>query len=155
MVQAGPSTVDLSAESTGSNLPTSGIDSDSKLPTSGLSDSSDVSNKSTGIFTLTNPLKVNSIGGLVQSLIEIVSYLAILFAVVMFIVVGFRYVLFAAQGNASKISELHKQLMWLIVGVAVIIAARVIVQVVINTLSATGVVSPEVIQSANKAASGQ
>jgi len=104
-----------------------------------------------GIFTLSNPLKVDSIGGLVQSLVEIFSYIAIIFAVVMIIYTGFQYVTNAAQGNAKKIEELNKQMLMIIIGVAIIIAARVMVQVVINTLEVTGVVSPEVIQSANKA----
>lgn len=69
----------------------------------------------------------------------------------MFIYVGFQYVTNAAQGNAKKIEELHKQLLWLVVGVAVVIGARVIIQVVINTISATNTVSPSVIESANKA----
>jgi beta-lactamase regulating signal transducer with metallopeptidase domain len=69
----------------------------------------------------------------------------------MFIYVGFQYVTNAAQGNAKKIEELHKQLLWLVVGVAVVIGARVIIQVVINTISATNTVSPSIIESANKA----
>lgn len=107
------------------------------------------------IFTLQNPLKVNSIGGLVQTFIEIASYVLILFAVIMFIYVGFQYVLNAAQGNAAKIKELHKQFMWLVIGVAIVVSARVIVQIVINTLSATGVVSPGIIQNTNNALQGK
>ncbi len=102
-------------------------------------------------FTLTNPLKVNSVGDLIQTFVEIFSYIVILVAVVMFIVIGFKYILYAAQGNVSEISSLHKQLLWLVIGVAVVIGARVIIQLVINTLSATGTVSPGVIQSANNA----
>lgn len=113
---------------------------------------SDVSKKS-NIFTLQNPLNKNisSVGDLIQAVIEVVTYLFIIFAVLMFIYVGFQYVTNAAQGNAKKIEELHKQLLWLVVGVAVVIGARVIIQVVINTISATNTVSPSIIESANKA----
>lgn len=109
------------------------------------------------IFTLQNPLNknINSVGGLIQAFLEIITYLFIIFAVLMFIYVGFQYVTNAAQGNAKKIEELHKQLLWLVVGVAVVIGARVIIQVVINTISATGTVSPSVIESANRAAQGK
>lgn len=109
------------------------------------------------IFTLQNPLNknINSVGDLIQAFIEIITYLFIIFAVLMFIYVGFQYVTNAAQGNAKKIEELHKQLLWLVVGVAVVIGARVIIQVVINTISATGAVNPSVIESANKAAQGR
>lgn len=105
------------------------------------------------IFTLQNPLNknINSVGDLIQAVIEVITYLFIIFAVLMFIYVGFQYVTNAAQGNAKKIEELHKQLLWLVVGVAVVIGARVIIQVVINTISATNTVSPSVIDSANKA----
>jgi len=70
----------------------------------------------------------------------------------MFIWIGFKYILYSAQGNVSEISSLHKQLLWLVVGVAVVIGARVIIELVINTLSATGTVSPGVINSARQAA---
>ena len=102
------------------------------------------------IFTLQNPLKVNSLGELIQSVVQIFTYLAILFAVLMFIYIGFRYVVNAAQGNASEITKLHNQLMWLIAGVAIVLGARVLIQVIINTLSTIGV-SPDVTQSANNA----
>lgn len=107
-----------------------------------------------GVFKLQNPLQVDSIGGLVQSIVEILSYIAILAAIVMFIWVGFQYVINAAKGNASEIAKLHERLLWLIVGVAVVISARFLIQVVINTIEATGTVSPGVINSAKKANSG-
>jgi hypothetical protein len=122
----------------------------------GISGSQSVPTKS-NIFILQNPLNknINSVGDLIQAFIEIITYLFIIFAVLMFIYVGFQYVTNAAQGNAKKIEELHKQLLWLVVGVAVVIGARVIIQVVINTISATGTVNPSVIESANKAAQGR
>ncbi len=106
---------------------------------------------SSNIFTLQNPLKVNSIGALLQSLMEIFTYLVIIFAVLMLIWTGFQYVVVSTQGDAKKISELHNRLMWIVIGVAVVIGARVIIEVVINTISATGTVSPGIIDSANKA----
>jgi len=105
-------------------------------------------------FTLQNPLKVNSIGELVQTFVEIFSYIVILIAVVMFIVTGFRYILYAAQGNSSEISKLHRQLLWLVIGVGVVIGARVIIQIVINTIEATGTVSQGVIDNARNANQG-
>ncbi len=104
-----------------------------------------------GIFTLSNPLKVNSIGELLHSLVQVFTYLVILFAVIMFVYLGFQYVAFAAQGNSGKIGDLHNKFIWLVAGVAIVIGARVIIEVIINTLSATGTVSPDVIQSAQNA----
>lgn len=106
---------------------------------------------SSGIFTIQNPLKVDSIGGLINLFVELFTYLVILLAVLMFIYVGFKYVLYSSQGNTKGISELHSQLFWLVVGVAVVIGARFIIEIIINTLSATGAISPGVIDSANNA----
>ena len=104
-------------------------------------------------FTLSNPLKVNSIGALVQSFVEVFSYVVILLAVLLLIYVGLQYVL--ARGNPQKIKELHSWLLWIVVGVAVVIGARVIVTVVINTLSLTGTVNQGVFNSANNALQGK
>jgi hypothetical protein len=114
-------------------------------------ESSEQSNPgSQSVFTLTNPLQgrgINSIGGLAMSFVEIISYIVVLIAVLAFIYVGFQYIIFSAQGNSAKIKELHKWLLWIVVGTAIVIGARVLVEIVINTISATGTVSPGVIQS--------
>jgi len=104
-------------------------------------------------FTLQNPLRseINSVGALVENFVEIFSYIVILLAVVALIFVGFKYILYSAQGKSADIAKLHGWLFWIVIGVAVVIGARVIVKVVINTISATGTVSPGVIQSANDA----
>lgn len=104
-------------------------------------------------FTLSNPLKVNSVSELVQNFIEIFSYIAILFAVLMLIWVGFSFVL--ARGDPAKMNELKNWLMYIVIGVAVIIGARIIIQVVVSTLSSTGTIDPKVIQSVDKAIKGR
>lgn len=111
------------------------------------------SQPSKGTFTLSNPLKVDSIGGLVQNFVEIFSYIAILFAVLALIYVGLRFIL--ARGDPTKMNELKEWLLWIVVGVAVVIGARIIIQVVINTLSASGVVDQRTVQSFQKAANVQ
>jgi hypothetical protein len=105
-------------------------------------------------FSLTNPLKgITSVGGLINKFIEIVSYLLILFAVLMIIWTGFQMVL--ARGKPDKLTEEGKRLGWILVGVALVIGARVIIMVIINTLQATGTVDPRVIQSTNRALNEQ
>jgi hypothetical protein len=110
------------------------------------------STKPAETFTLKNPLKVDSVGGLVQNFVEIFSYIVILFAVLAIIWVGFQFII--ARGNATRMSELKDWLLWIVVGVAVVIGARIIIQVVINTLAATGTVDERTIQSVQKANSG-
>lgn len=102
-------------------------------------------------FGIKNPLdpKFNSVGSLVQGFVMIFSVIAVLFAVLALIWVGFRFIL--ARGDPTKMNELKSWLMWIVVGVAVVIGASAIIQVVINTLSATGTVNQSVIQNVQKA----
>ena len=95
-----------------------------------------------------NPLKFNSVGALIKVSMEYFSYLVILFAVLALIYVGLQFVL--AQGKPDKMRELKSWLGWIVVGVAIVIGARILVNVVINTLEATGTVSPGVINSAKQ-----
>lgn len=104
---------------------------------------------SSGTFTLSNPLKVDSIGGLVQNFVEIFSYVVIIFAVLALIYVGLRFIL--ARGNVEEMKKLREWLLWIVVGVAVVIGARVIIQVVISTLSASGAVDQGIINSTSNA----
>lgn len=106
-----------------------------------------------GNIGLKNPLKVKTIGGLIQSAVEIFSYLVIIFAVLAFIWVGLQYIL--ARGNAEKIKELSKWLGYIAIGVAVVIGARLIISIVINTLESSGTVDPKVIQSAKDGLEGR
>lgn len=107
------------------------------------------SGSDSGTVTLTNPLKVDSIGGLVQNFVEIFSYLVILAAVLFLIWTGLQFIL--ARGNPERMNELKNQLFWTIVGIAVVIGARLIIQVVINTLSASGAIEQGTIRSVQKA----
>jgi len=104
-------------------------------------------------FTLQNPLKVDSLGGLIEAFVEVFSYIVILFAVLAIIYVGLQYIL--ARGNSEEITKRTDQLKWIVIGVAVVIGARIIVSVVINTLGASGVVDQSVIRSANNAIDGK
>lgn len=103
------------------------------------------------LVTLTNPLskKYDSIGGIVQGFVEIFSYIVVLGAVLALIWVGLQFIL--ARGDPKKMNELKGWLFYIIIGVAVVIGARIIIQVVINTLSASGVVDQRTIQSAENA----
>jgi uncharacterized protein involved in response to NO len=65
---------------------------------------------------------------------------------------GLQYVL--AQGNSDRIKELHKTLLAIVIGIAIVIGARVIVQVVINTLKATNVINSSTLNQVQNAATG-
>ncbi|HEX7724178.1 MAG TPA: pilin [Candidatus Paceibacterota bacterium] len=142
---------------TGGQQPQGGSTAGGQTPTGGSTagGSNASTGGSSGIVYIQNPLssKFNSVGGLVQGALEIFSYVVVLFAVLMIVYVGLQFVL--AQGEPKRLSELKDWLLWIVIGVAVVIGARIIVSVVINTLQATGTVSPGVIQNANNALQGR
>ena len=100
-------------------------------------------------ITLQNPLKVNSVGAAVNEGAKIFSYIAVLLGVVMLIWVGLQFIL--AQGNADRLKEMKYYLFKIVIGIAIVIGARIIIQVVVNTLEATKLVDQRVIQGANQA----
>ena len=113
----------------------------------------------TGFFYLQNPLCSSTssfgctVGGIVGGFLAIVAYLAVLAGVLMIIWIGLQFVL--AQGKPERMNELKTQLGWVLVGIAVVIGARILVTVVINTLQATGTVNSNVIQNADNALNSQ
>ncbi|HTK33132.1 MAG TPA: pilin [Candidatus Paceibacterota bacterium] len=112
------------------------------------------SNNSNTVTTLSNPLKgVNSISDLIFTFMKIVSYLAVIFGVIMLMWVGLQFVL--ARGNPEEIKKRSNQLLWVVVGIGVILGARILITVIINTLQSTGTVNPAVIQSAQNAINNQ
>jgi hypothetical protein len=101
------------------------------------------------VFYIQNPLnsRFNSIGGIVQGALEIFSYVVVLFAVLMIIYVGLQFVL--AQGKPERLKELKDWLLWIVIGVAVVIGARIIVYFVINKKNANQNVNTGIIQKFN------
>lgn len=104
--------------------------------------------------TLKSPLNKNldSVGALLNAGLTIFTYIAVLIAVISFIVVGLQFIL--ARGNASKLEEAKTRLWAIIIGVTIVIGAKLIVSVVINTLSATKVVNDNITNSAKQAITG-
>ena len=72
-----------------------------------------------------NPLGPNtkSIPNLIQSIIGQLEPVAVVIAIFAIIVVGFQFVLAAVQGEPGKIKEARKNLMWVLIGVAIVVSA--------------------------------
>ncbi len=103
-----------------------------------------------GVQKLSNPLPgVSSLGDLVKSGVRVFSYIAVLIGVLMFVIVGLQYIL--ARGNPEKMKAASQWLLYICIGVAIVIGATLAVNVIINTLDATGAVDPKIIQSAKDA----
>jgi nitric oxide reductase large subunit len=91
---------------------------------------------------LTNPLKVESVQGVIYLAVDIAMYIGVAFSILALIYVGFQFVM--AQGNTDKLKEAKMWLLYIIVGLAILISARVIVEILKNTLSSAGVVDSSV-----------
>ena len=115
---------------------------------SGSANSSNSSSNCSGsICTLKNPLNgVNTVSDVVLVFMKIVSYLAVIFGVLMIMWVGLQLVL--AQGKPEEIKKRSNELLWVVIGIGIIIGARILVSVVINTLQATGAVNSTITQNA-------
>ncbi|MBI3442272.1 MAG: TrbC/VirB2 family protein [Candidatus Sungbacteria bacterium] len=78
--------------------------------------------------TIENPLgqRTTSITDLVTSIIGQLTPVAVTIAVFAIIVVGFQFVFAAIQGEPGKIKDARKNLMWVLVGVGVIVSAKLL-----------------------------
>ncbi len=141
----GSAAVDTSTPASGGSSGNSG---------SGGSNSGITSNPqyvSGGVGKLSNPLSgATSVGQIVGTFAQVFTYIVVLFGVLALIWTGLQYIL--AQGKPDKLTELNKKLLWIVIGIAIVIGARIIVGLVINTIAATGAVNPNVIQQAQNAA---
>ena len=83
---------------------------------------------------ITNPLKnITSLDALVARGMDIVIYVGAIVAVLAIIWVGFMYV--RAMGKPEEIKKAHKAALYTIIGVAILVGAKVITTIVINTIN--------------------
>jgi hypothetical protein len=100
----------------------------------------------TGVHTaqpvpkLTNPLQSDDIKGILGIIVDLALNVGIILAVLMIIYAGFRFVW--ARGNATELAAARQLFMYVIIGLAVLIAARAIVGIIQNTLIQANVVKP-------------
>jgi|ERR1035437_583486 hypothetical protein len=92
-----------------------------------------------GQTQLPNPIKAGSIQDLIYLIVSIVTYIGMILAILALIWVGFKFV--AAQGNSEKLTEARRQFMYVVIGVAILIGAAAITDVVKTTLTSAGVVN--------------
>ncbi len=77
-----------------------------------------------------NPLKAQTLIQLIENVVDIIMQIGIVAAVAAIIYAGFLYV--TAQGSEEKVKKAHSIFLWTIVGVAIILGAKVLVEVVGN-----------------------
>lgn len=90
---------------------------------------------------LQNPLKVDSLEALFSDILtKIIIPVSAAIGVVFIIWAGFKFV--TAQGNASEIQNARKNLIAVLIGVALVIGAEVILDLLLNTLRQVAEVNP-------------
>jgi hypothetical protein len=93
---------------------------------------------------LTNPIKVNNVQSAIYLFVDLAIFVGSILAVLAFIVVGFKFVM--AQGNDSKLSEAKQWFLYAVIGTAILIGSKVIVEVIKSTLISTGVVNESLLK---------
>jgi hypothetical protein len=85
---------------------------------------------------LVNPVRVDSIQELLQTILEIVIILATPIVVLFIIYAGFKYV--TARGNATQIQEATQALTYAVIGGVLIIGAVAIAEIIKNLVNSFG-----------------
>ncbi len=112
------------------------IDSRSGIATSSTYTPNAVSTK------LENPLKAESIRDVIFLIVDLAIWLGTAFAILAIIFVGFKFIY--AQGKPEEIKDAKMWFMYIIIGLAILISSKVIVVIIQNTLTDTGVVNRSV-----------
>lgn len=81
---------------------------------------------------LENPLEFDTVREFVQRVIEVVIMIALPVIVFFVIFAGFQFV--TAQGNQSKLQSARKNLLWVLVGAALLLGAWALAELIGGTL---------------------
>lgn len=82
--------------------------------------------------TFLNPIRSTSIEDLLNTIITVVIFILFPVIVLMLVYTGFLFV--QAQGNPAKLNEARKAFIWTLVGAFVILAARTLQEVIVDTV---------------------
>lgn len=84
-----------------------------------------------------NPIgpRTMTIPDLIASVSRQLIPVAVVIAVFAIIVIGFRFVIAAVQGDASGLKEARKNLLWVLIGIAVVVGAYSIATIARNVLN--------------------
>lgn len=94
------------------------------------------------VATLKNPIRVDSIQDAIFLTVDIAIYIGIIFATLAIIYVGFKFIM--AQGKPEEISDLKSWFLYIIIGLAILLSSKIIVEIIKNTLVDAGVTKEEI-----------
>lgn len=86
-------------------------------------------------INIRNPLQSQSFGDLVIRISELIRQVALPFAAVAIIVIGFKIITSVASGNAEETAKNKKILIWVLVGAAIIAGAPELAKAIVNFAS--------------------
>lgn len=133
----------------GAQTPVAGSSGHSGSPLPVTEHTGSPSNKTS---TLQNPIKVKTVGEAIDTGMTIFTYFAVIIAVVCLIIVGLQFIL--AQGKSEEITKAGLRLWYIVIGIAIILGARLTVSIVLNTLKAAGVLTEQTSTNAQNALRG-
>jgi hypothetical protein len=85
---------------------------------------------STGLFQ--NPICAQNVGQLVQAIATAVTFIAFFIAPIAIVFTGFRFISAAFSGNEGEIVKAKKIFIWVLVGTAILVAAKILAEAVVN-----------------------
>ncbi len=84
-------------------------------------------------LTIPNPLTgSDTFEQLIQNIANSVTKIAIIFASFAIVIIGFKFVMAAASGNTSGLTEARKMFLWVLIGTAIVVGAAQLADAVIN-----------------------
>ena len=101
------------------------------------------SNPPAKMVKLESPIKAKNLRDLLLSLVDFAIFIGSIVAVFTFIWVGFKLIM--AQGNPGEIDKAKEWFTAAIIGTAILISSKVIVEVVRNTLTSSGLVNEQLL----------
>ncbi len=90
---------------------------------------------------LSNPIYANSFEEILFAVVDIAIFVGVTFAVFIFIFIGFKFVM--AQGDPAALKEARKWFLNAVIGTALLIGSKLIVEVIKSTVTGAGLVKPE------------
>lgn len=118
--------------------PQSGMDGNS--PSSGM-EGSRSGQPSKQLPTLGNPLEADSISELLLTMADVIIFIGVILAVFAFIFIGFKFVW--AQGDPAALKTARSWFYAAVIGTAILISSKVIVEVIKNTFTSAGIVNED------------
>ncbi len=109
------------------------------VPAGGVGGGSNPPSQQRVIPTLQNPIKANSVEEVLYIIVDLAVFLGVIIAVLMFVYIGFKFIM--AQGDSGALKDARQWFLYAVIGTAILISAKVIVEIIKNTAISAGVVN--------------